>query len=257
MKYKSSLIKPLIFLSLLYLVLIISGKLIKNADFSDYLINISVEVLGAIITIIFIDIYLNRHEKRISSKRQEIALSVLKPILRSNFSIIFNLFKASTAQKGNCFKASELNNFLNDEYIETIKKFDISTNAPVSPTISWRDYLYREFVGLNNKYEALLDKYSLIMDPELVEAIEGIKNSAFHTHMTTTMPTINAFSSSMPQDIFGQVFDKIHVMHPYFNYLKSLLKQIEDSNVLINFFEIHESIWKNNVAPQIGSSRLP
>jgi hypothetical protein len=260
MKHRNPLLVPIVLLTLLFSVLIIAGQIICHKSTSDYLTNISVEVLGAIITIIFIDFYLNKHEKRIADKREAIALTLLKPIIRSNFAVLFAIYKASTSQKGNFYKTKQLHNFINDNYIETISHFNILGDAPVAPTTSWTNHLRNEFSKLNNDYDSLLDKYSSTMTPELVETIENIKNSHFHSQMTNGLTIITSYTASqgltIPSNLFEKVFTKEHIVEPYFIYLKQLLRLVENKEAFNNFFEIDEAQWRDNVAPKIGSSRL-
>jgi hypothetical protein len=260
MKQRNPLTIPIILLLILFTGLILVGQIITSKSISDYLVNISVEVLGAIITIVFIDFYLNRHEKKIANKRETIAFTILRPLMRSNFAILFTIYKSSTLKKGNLYKTKELQYFLSDSYIETVSHFNILGDAPIVPNTSWINQLSNEFSRLNKEYDSLLDKYSSTMTPELVETIENIKNSHFHCQMINGLRIISSFASSqgqtLPENLFGQIFTKAHIVEPYFNYLKQLLKLTEKSNVINNFFEITEEQWRNDISPKIGSSRL-
>ncbi len=260
MKHRNPLLTPIILLSVLFSGLFIAGQIICNKTTSDYLTNISVEVLGAIITIIFIDFYLNRHEQKIADKRETIALTLLRPVLRSNFAILFSIYKASTLRKDKLYKTKDLQDFLNDNYIETISHFNILGNAPIAPTISWTNHLRNEFSKLNKDYDSILDKYSSTMTPELVELIENIKNSHFHNQMANGLTIIASYAASqgqkLPKNTFGQLFTKEYIVEPYFNYLKQLLKLTENKDALNNFYEIDEGQWRDDISPKIGSSRL-
>ncbi len=72
MKHRNPLGIPLIILVGLFLLLTTSSKFISNNDLSEYLINVSVEVLGAIITVIFIDIYLSKQESMLQINEKEL-----------------------------------------------------------------------------------------------------------------------------------------------------------------------------------------
>jgi hypothetical protein len=251
---------PLITLAITFISLIITGVLLNNKNFSDYLINVSVEVLGAIITVLFIDIYLNKHEKIIADKRERIAWTLLKPLMRAHYSLLFNLYKASTAKRGSNFKTIELPKFLSDDYIDTIRHLNVTLKAPVFPATTWINYLRIEFDQFNKKYDTILDKYSAHMDPDLVDVIESIRNSLFHHHMVIGLSMMDNLKrdndNPTPQNIFGQMFTKEVIIEPYLQNLKTLISLSSNVDIMKDFLDIGDGHWRNDISPAIGSSRI-
>ena len=255
MKNKNPLNIPLKILIALFFLLIIIGYSMEL----DYLINVSVEILGSIVTLIVIDIYLSKNEKKIATKREQIIWTLVKPILRENLSVLFSMYKSTTTKRGANYKTEELSKFFTEDYAKTIQHLNIYSEAPIYPDAIWLNYLINKFTGLNNNYNSLLEKYSNQMEPELVELIEEIKNSSFHSNIISIMPTLINFTISnnmkVPKDFFSQVFDYEYCIKAYLTSINKIINLSAENEIMHNFFEIEDQIWREDVAPLIGSSK--
>ena len=80
----------LLILIAVFLICIAVGNLINNVKLSDYLINVSVEMLGSIITLLFIDLYLNNQEKKLEKKKRNNCLENFKT--NNSRTYIFTFF---------------------------------------------------------------------------------------------------------------------------------------------------------------------
>lgn len=252
------MIVPLLILFVLFLVFGGIGAFTNN-PFSDYAINISVELLGALITVLCIDIYLRNNENRLAKKRADIAWTLLKPTVRSNFHLLFLIYKASATQKGVNLVTSQLSNFFNIDFLDNYSRFNIFAEAPVVPSRTWMQYLKYEFEKINKDYDSILDKYAIHLDPDMVKVIEDIKTSTFHRHITESLSLIEATrlpGHQLASDFFGQLMDKEYVLEPYIKSLKQLLRETSKSEIMANFFSIDDGSWRNDISPKIGSSRL-
>lgn len=252
---------PLISLLILFLFTRFSNLIITNCSFNSFCSDISIEILGAIITILLIDFSIKRREERIAEKREQIALSLLKPIIRNNLTLLFNLYKATTDIKGSNYTQNELKNLFNSDYIETIQKLDITKNAPIYPDTNWINYLKAEFSELNRRYETVLDKYSFVMPPDIVQEIENIKNSIFHQNMIINMPNILNYWSSLGKtesikNMFGQVFSEEYVVEPYLKKVVFLLDILNKFEYMKDIYKVEDGEWRNDISPKIGESKI-
>lgn len=256
MKTRNPLYIPLFILFILLIIFFVIGMVVKNEEVGDYFSNLSIEILGAIITLIFIDLYLSRHEKRIAEKREKIAWTLLRPIIHSNLSILFTIYKAASKKQGKNYETNELSEFLGEDFIVTIQHFNVIGSAPIFPDMSWIDYLKIEFEKINKRYNEVLDKYSIHMEPELVEILEEIINSRFHKHLIDINPSLFKYNVDMSQDFFRRTCTRKYHIEPYVNNVKTLLNLASKVEIMDNFFKITDLSWDNKLAPQIGSSRI-
>lgn len=260
MRKKNILFKPLIYLAIIFLILFVTSKFISNQNIKDYISDLSIEILGALIVIIFINIYLNNYEEKLAEKRESIALKLLKPAMRHHFETLFIILKASTEEEGKIYSTKELGDFFNDDFIENIRRLDVTAEAPIYPKISWIPYLQSKFIEINSRYDSILNKYAVSLSPDLVEVIEGIKNSTFHDLIVRILPTTLSYSnskeSSLPNDIFSELFTKEDICEPYLVLLKTLLNHTINKPETNDFYKIDKEDWRNDIAPKIGSSRI-
>ena len=249
----------LLILIAVFLICIAVGNLINNVKLSDYLINVSVEMLGSIITLLFIDLYLNNQEKKLEKKRETIVWKTLKPIIREHISLLFSIYKSTNEVRGYNYECDKLQDFFTGDFKSIIRNLDLTKDAPIHPTLDWLSYLTLNITELNNKYEKILDKYSAYMVPELIDSLENIKESLFHSVIITTIPTVSNFAKMdnkvIPNDIFKTLLDEEDI-DKYVYELVHLLKLSEKDNIMKNFYVINNEKWRNDIAPKIGSGRL-
>ncbi|RYY69512.1 MAG: hypothetical protein EOO13_09315 [Chitinophagaceae bacterium] len=251
---------PLFIIGLLFFVTVIFGTCSSQLFLKEYAINLSVELLGALITLLFIDLYIGNRENKIAMKREGIAWTLLKPVVTQHFDILFQIYKSSAPQKGINLNTAHLSIFFDETFLDNYRHFNVKNTAPVYPPQTWTNYLKNMFTKINNGYDNVLEKYAIHLDPELVKTIEDIRSSHFHKRMIESLTIIFNKPASAKGlflvQTFGELFTKEAIILPYFDSMKELLMHARKTEVMDNFFSINDNSWDDRMLPKIASCRI-
>lgn len=218
--------------------------------------NIATEVLGIIITVIFLDAYLSMREQNKRNERQSSFLKTLRQPIHRHLSILFNIYKATRLKEGKVGKI-QASDFFDEEYFSHIILLDLAKTAPVYPARKWILYLAYEIQKYFDELDHFLDKYSFEMDLECIQLIESIKdNSWLNMQVQLNNPSINlgnTFPLFYPNNTPGD--QKVSIMKEYHALLTKFITYVntkfdEEYKIVIN------ADWSPNVSPGLGSGRL-
>lgn len=68
-------------------------------------------------------------------------------------------------------------NLLNEQYFKKLPKIDLSKTLEDDPNVNWADFIQKNFIELNNEVDNVLSIYGSYLDKEIINSIEGIRNS--------------------------------------------------------------------------------
>lgn len=223
----------------------------------DFTLNLTTEIIGILLVVILIDRAIHIDKEREKRKVQEIAFRQLRIPLLHHFTLLFNIFKSSVQEKPdkNYVEASDLFDAL---YFNQIAFFDFSKPAPVTPPTDWFNHLSQESAKFKNDLNRTVEKYSLYLEPDVIDSLEEIINSSFIWFIIRA-PGIIKFDKksgiTQQYNLFGGQgsYDLVEEYTTLFTKLITYYNQNvpEEKKIIMT-----DDLWGNGVLPKIGSSRL-
>ena len=224
--------------------------------FEDFSLNLGTELIGVLISVLFIDLVVSRHERAEKLKLRKIALRQLRIPMQRHLNLLFGIYKASVAQEPEQ-KFDKPESLFCEDYFTQIAYFDFSKEAPVVPKQQWMQYIQKEVKNFNDSLSRTLEKYAIYLDSEVIDLLEKMINSSFLSFLQQ-IPNIR-HTDEIEGYIRKYVFfgapgmrDMVEEYSKDFSRITEIYNSVVDSNQVVKF---SEDIWRNNVAPKIGSAR--
>jgi hypothetical protein len=248
----------IIFVSITTLFLLIYYKCVcvKAEWVKDLLLHLMSEIIGIILVIILIDRIIENIQEKQRKKRQLIAFKQLRIPLDHQFNLLLNIFKASVQEKPNKVYVN-VSDVFDDTFYKEIEYFDFSKSAPIVQQIDWFKYLEIEFIRFRDSLNRTLEKYSLFLDSDVNDCIEELINSNMMSFILIVPSlkeiyikrgyhhTYNLLSGAMVQTV-KEYIDLFLKLIDYYN------QNVQDRDQI----KCGKNLWRNDVAPKIGSSRI-
>lgn len=262
---------PLIILSIIFsaIVILYFGNFFTGGWDEDIFGGLLTEIVGVFLTFLLLESYINHRDKKQFEHKRQIALRSLSIAIRRHFGTIFNMFKASSIKDGkSTHKLTNPNNFINEEFYNTISYLDFSAKAPVTGNITWAQYLAGNFKEFSEKLENSIDKYGSGFTPNDLDMLETLVSSSYASflismgnspsHQANSAMLLNSnnggglsFLSDEGEKRFNSEIKKHHeTLVALTDAVNEILTSIDRDKIVV----IEE--WGSHVSPQIGSARV-
>ena len=228
-----------------------------------FFLNMGTEIVGIGLVIALIDTVIRRREERQRKRYRSVALQQLRLPLKNHLRLLSDMYKASVERKPDSEIAS-LDDLFNEDYFEQITYFNAmgpsgASSGVYQPPIPWFQYLKYESEKFREDLERVVDKYAMHLDPDTLDLVEQLANSAFINHGRFQLPVMVANLQSSGHQGTYNPFMAEHHMHTVRDHTRVFTKVVDiynmeapdDRKVLVR----DKRIWADNVAPAVGSSR--
>jgi len=248
--------------SLLFLFLVICLVIYFTNPFGtqwskDFTLNLTAEIIGILLVVFLIDRVININQERERKRRQAIAFQQLRIPLLHHFHLLFHIFKSSTETRPDK-DYKDVVGLFDDRYFIEIAFFDFSKEAPVVPPTDWFNRLSRECQRFKEALNNTMEKYSLYLESDTIDLMEEIINSHFISFIlqAPVIPKIDKEKGFKRQYNLFSGQGMCDLVKEY-TVLFSRLVDSYNQNVLHEKrIEMTDDLWRNDVAPRIGSGRI-
>jgi hypothetical protein len=228
-----------------------------------FALNLGTEILGILLTVLLIDAVIRRKEERERAWYRRIALQQLRIPLTKHLQLLSDMYKASVERKPDR-EISSLGDLFSEDYFEQITYFNAmgpsgTSSGVYQPPIRWFQYLKYESEKFREDLERIVDKYAMHLDPDTLDLVEQLANSAFINDGRFHLPmVVTSLQSSGHQGPYNHFMAEDHT-HTVRDHTRVFTKVVgvynkeapDDRKVLVR----DKRIWADNVAPAVGSSR--
>lgn len=256
--------KNLLLLSYIGLGLILVGCVIialiavPTSFAESFSLNLATEVIGIGLTIFLIDKVVERQQNKERERYRQVAIQRLRNPLTRHVGFLFEMFKACVKSKPKK-EFVNVSDLFNKTFFDEISHLDFAKPAPITNALTgsptWAYYLVRETKALNDSLSAILEKYSLYMDVELIHLIERVLDKSLYS-----------FVSVIQGEVVADEGRGIKRAHPWFTNVAGHVvgEHVWPFQELVEYYNNHvtpehkimlNQTWRNNVAPPIGSAR--
>lgn len=223
----------------------------------DLTLNLATELLGVVISVVFIDLVINYHKRIEKLKFERIALRQLKIPLNRQLDLLVKIYKASTINKPN-IKINKIELLFTDDFYAEISNFDFSKTAPVIPEQEWMDYIQNEVKNFDSLLNGVIEKYSIYLDSVVIDILEELNNSSFSSFLKQ-IPNIRYVDRTKGINRKYVFLGAEGMKSMIENYISNLCKIIEIYNLSVvnseGMIKLSEDTWREDVSPKIGSAR--
>ena len=222
----------------------------------DLSLNVGTEILGILLTVFLIDAVIRRNEEKERARIRTLAFQQLRIPLVHHLGVLQGIYKASIANLPEHLPA-EVKDLFEPGYFVQIAFFDISKTAPLTSAVSWFDYLKSESEKFRLALGRTIEKYAVFLNATEIELLEMIINSSFLSLVEQT-PAIRGIDQKegykRTYNLFaGQGMDGlVREYTDWFTQLIALYNNVLPDNRIV----ITAGMWRNDVAPRVGSARM-
>ena len=252
------------YLLLVVLVLVFSvlSFIYEGLWLGVYLSNIAAGLVGSLIIILLVDKIIERNRESERVRIVRIALKRLATPLMLHVRLLAGIYKASTKSKPASLPTT-FDDLFNDEYYNEISFLDFSKKAPVIPERDWFTFLHDEMKSLREKMEQIIDTYAVFLDFALLDILERVANSAFLSYVIQSKGTPEIDRRYGWKRIYTMFRGVERLLRDHISYMKELIDYFNSESEPYNSIyspipltNIIQDVWRNDVAPQWGSSRV-
>lgn len=179
---KSALRIPYIILSLLLIACLFTYFFDpKGVIWLDNLsLDVAAEIIGILLVVFSVDrvIEIDRESER--RQLESVAFRQLGRPIERHLVFLIQLSLHSLEQCPHS-KSATIRDLFDADYFNRVSMLDLSKPAPMRMPIqvNWLDYLYHEFSHFQESLNRTVEKYSLYLNAETIDAIEDIINSSW------------------------------------------------------------------------------
>lgn len=255
---KIRIIIYVILLGLLGITLLIYN-LIDNqqATLSNVLINIFTEIVGVLLGVAVVETLIYHHEQKEYLKKKKVAFSIMRYHLGEHLSLLFNMYKASVLVRPDRH-IIDPRQFFSDKYANTLKFLDLSKNAPILPSTTWLKWVASQCQKFSNSINEVLYKYSVYLEPDLVDLMERMRNTLF-LNMNIGFYGFMELDKSMGFKRSYDLYSADGMEKIILEHTDLFCDLIDEYNKVMGHekeMKLEDYMWANNTAPKIGSARL-
>lgn len=253
--------------SILFILLIICFVVYFTNPFGinwlkEFSLNLATQVIGILLVVFLIDRVISINQENERKKRQVIALQQLQIPLRRHFILLFNIFKSSIQVKPDK-NYKHVSDLFDDTYFVQIAFFDFSKPAPVIPLDAWFNYLSRECSQFREALNRTIEKYSLYVESDIIDLMEETINSSFISFIIQA-PAIQAPAIREVDTREGVIREynlfggqgTCDLVKEYTSLFSKLIESYNQNVPDEKRIKMTDDLWRNDVAPKIGSSRI-
>jgi hypothetical protein len=215
--------------------------------------------LGILLTVWLIDAVIQKNEQTNRERVVKVAFSQMSLPLRRHVTMLLGMYKAALAHAPQT-PPQTLQELFGPDYVVQLAFLDLSKPAPILGPIPWYNYLHSEIGKFQAALSRTIEKYATFLDPETVELIEAIIGDSLLAMLSQVHAIpyadqqlgfqrrqFNLLSGQGMADMVRQHTDLVIRLAEHANEKLSQEKQVA----------IGPGSWRNDVAPQFGSSRIP
>jgi hypothetical protein len=223
---------------------------------SAFCLNVAAGVVGTFLTVLLVDNVIQRQADEREAKMVSVAMQQLRLPLSDHVRFWGEVFKAAAAQKPEP-PPTEVGEFLNARFVETLKEFNLATNAPVSPLMPWNRYMLIELESYKSALDIVINKYAFVLDPDFTQCLEASGRSHLVTRFTAFLANYDA---RFARALAGLDQTKKLVVSPmvieHLNALTALVARHNASVEESQRIHLSADIWAERIGAQLGSARL-
>ncbi|MGF1538030.1 MAG: hypothetical protein ACFB4J_16320 [Elainellaceae cyanobacterium] len=175
---------------------------------SGFSLDVAAEIIGILLVIFSVDRVIDAEQERQRRKLEQVALrQMYQPLCRH----IALLIRLGGNNNDNPFVVDDpalanasltLEQVFDEGYLDRVKALDLRTAVPDEEDgVIWSKYILRECAQFRETLNKTVEKYSLFVLPELVDAIEFVVNSPFLRDalqlLYATMPALRASDAAL------------------------------------------------------------
>jgi hypothetical protein len=239
----------------------------------SFLLNLSTEIIGILLTVGLIDSVIRRREHEERQRYKAVALQRLYHPLTGHFRLLSLMYKASV-KVGSDNPSWSLDDFIKEDFKNQLAHLDLLGPSPSIrglpkpmyqeewENVPWHEYLHMEAKEFREALERVTEKYSMQLDSETAGVIEDLANSSFMNQAIYHFPHIaNMFRETassrgvhIPMTILTAPGDTELI-----NHVNGFVRLVHSFNEAVsNNYRITTStqkVWRGDITPSVGSSR--
>jgi hypothetical protein len=225
----------------------------KTEWFSAFISNTATGIVASLIIIFFVDKIIERNKERERVAIIRVAIRRLRLPIIWHMTLLVNMYKAAVQNKPSTLPTTYQDIFT-DAYYKEISFLDFSKDAPVALKMDWFNYIYSEVMMFKQKLEQIVDTYSAFLYAKLIDVLEKITDS----HFIHFMPQAKMIPLVDRQQGFKRDYTMLAGMEELVKeHVFLMLQLIEYYNSYADSpIEFNQDIWRDDVAPKWGSSRI-
>jgi len=232
MKFKKIYSVPWILVSFIVLLIIsiIALLISHNIDtqygwWSGFLAGLSTEILGILLTLLFVDFIIRKRDENRRRKIELIALSQIREALYSHIHLLAMLVNDSGEDKW-----VVVNKAFDDKYFEKISSFDITKPSNYYPQVPWYDTIPMSFKRLRIHINEVTDKYIFFLKDDTLKLLNKLEFSINNSFMLKLRQQYK-ISKNLGVDTAHPF--KEEIIDHFKQYTLILLKLVEHHNTLV------------------------
>jgi hypothetical protein len=163
------------------------------------------------------------------------------------------MYKAAVQNKPSTLPTTYKDTFT-EAYYKELSFLDFSKDAPVTPKRDWFTHTDSEVRMFKQKLEQIVDTYSAFLDTKLIDILERITGS----HFLYFLPQAKMIPLVDRQHGFKRAYTILAGMEEIVKEHVSLMLQLIEyyNSYAVSLMELNQDIWRDDVAPIWGSSRV-
>ncbi|MGF1495553.1 MAG: hypothetical protein ACFB8W_01830 [Elainellaceae cyanobacterium] len=172
----------LILTALLVLCFVLRFTVHEASWLKGFSLDVAAEIVGILLVVFSVDRVIDAEREQERRKLEAVAFQQMrKPLLR-HLSGLLNLMQAARGKQVISGEPGRsLDELFDPEAIQRVAQFNLNQPAAIAgfDHISWLDYLLRECLQFRESLNRTVEKYSLFLQPEVIDLIEEMINSSF------------------------------------------------------------------------------
>jgi len=220
---------------------------------SAFISNIATGIVASLIIIFLIDKIIERNKEKERVEMVRVAVRRLRLPIVWHMTLLVNMYKAAVQNKPSTLPTTYKDTFT-DAYYKEISFLDFSKDAPVAPKKDWFTHTESEVRMFKQKSEQIVDTYSAFLDIKLIDILERITES----HFLYFLPQAKMIPLVDRQYGVKRVYTILAGMERIVKEHVSLMLQLIEyyNSYADSPIELDQGMWRDDVAPQWGSSRV-
>lgn len=255
--------KPYIYLlliSILFtLIYIIELFVLQISErFSIWIGRLAAASFGSYLTVILVDLSIQRKEERERERVKRVALERLSRTINSQLELLANWYIGSLNSEPNSIP-EDYTTFFDTDYIEQVKHLDFAKEYPTAgptPNPTWFQLSGQKMKEFTEDIEDLIGKYGIFMDPQTLKTLQDISDSEITTLFHEDLIQMDRRTGTERDYnlLAGQNMD--YYLAKHLALILEIVKWYEHDSDLQIKPVIELDAWKDDVTPHAGSAKL-
>lgn len=225
----------------------------KMEWFSAFVSNTATGIVASLIIIFLIDKIIERNKERERIEIVKIAIRRLRLPITGHMTLLVNLYKAAVQNKPLALPRTYEDTFT-DVYYQEISSLDFSKDAPVIPKMDWFAYTYSEFRIFKQQIEDIVDTYSNFLDANIIDILERITESSFLHFLLQARMVPQVDKQYGFERVYTMLSGAEEILKEHISLMLQLI--VFYNSYAVSPMELNQDIWRDDVSPKWGSSRV-